>query len=102
MCGETIEVSELRCPNCHELFTSAEPLTPEEIKAKLSVPEQSSTCSTGAIIICIYGLLGVTAPLNLLAGGIWYMKNRTRLRETSPLHHLLALVGLMVSALFRC
>jgi hypothetical protein len=44
----------------------------------------------------------VTAPLNLLAGGIWYMKNRTRLRETSPLHHLLALVGLMVSALFRC
>lgn len=100
MCGETIKVSELRCPYCNELFDTIVPITSQEIKDRITKRPQDSRENKGAILIFICGLLGITAPFNLFFGGIWYQQNRKKLKEASPTYNLLAIVGLSVSVIY--
>jgi len=100
MCRETIKVGELRCPYCNEQFDTIEPISSEEIKDRLTKRPQDIRENKGAILIFICGLLGISAPFNLVFGGIWYQKNRKKLKEASPIHNLLAIVGLSVSVIY--
>ena len=100
MCGETIKVSELSCPYCKEQFSTIAPISSQEVKDRYAKKPRKIEENKGAIIILIFGLLGITAPFTLIFGGIWYNKNGGKLREASPIHNLLAIVGLLVSVFY--
>jgi hypothetical protein len=100
MCGETIKVSETRCPYCNESFGTSAPMTTEEVQSRAAAQHQSTAGTGPAITIFILGLLGCPAPLNLIIGGVWYLRNRARLREVAPTKNLLAIVGLAASAVY--
>ena len=100
MCGETIKISEMICPFCKEQFDTISPISTQEVKERLTKRPRKIEETKGAIKVFIFGLLGVTAPFNLVFGGIWYKENRAKLREASPTHNLLAIVGLAVSVFY--
>jgi len=100
MCGETIKISELSCPYCKSNFDTVAPISTQEVKDKLTKKPRKIEENKGAIKVFIFGLLGITAPLNLIFGGIWYKANRWKLREASPIHNLLAIIGLSVSVFY--
>ena len=100
MCGEKIKVNELRCPYCNEAFGTAQPIRSEDIKDQLALGSKLIKGSKGAILVFICGLLGITAPFNLVFGGIWYINNKRILKKESPLHNLLAIVGLSISVVY--
>lgn len=91
------------CPNlpdCKEQFETIEPITLEARKDSLTRHPQQIKERKGALIIFICGLLGITAPLNLLFGGLWYQKNQKKLCGASPIHNLLAILGLSISGFY--
>ena len=101
MCGETIPANVLQCPYCREEFDGIEPTSRDHLRNRLLGRISSRTPGSGtAILIFILGLIGCVAPFNLILGGIWYKKNRAKLKESSPTHNLLAIVGLSVSAVY--
>jgi hypothetical protein len=100
MCGETIRIGEPKCSYCGEEFDTTAPLTPEEVKERFVKPPEKIKENKGAIIIFICGLLGITAPFNLLFGGLWYKENKEKLKRLSPMHNLLAIVGLSISGFY--
>jgi hypothetical protein len=99
-CAETINVNERVCPKCNEHFATDRPMSFEEYKAGFARPQVPSDLEQGALIMFISGIVGVTAPVSLLLGGLWYRAHKDALRELSPLHHLLAVCGLVISALY--
>lgn len=100
-CGETIGVGELVCPFCRERFESPTPLTPEDMQRHAGGHRPLATEGrTGALLLFILSLFGCTAPFILLVGGIWYAQNGRKLREGSPLHRILALVGLGIAGFY--
>lgn len=98
-CSESIDLSDLVCPFCREQFDSVVPLTADEFK---NVPQQEPKSNTegrkAAILILIFGLLGITAPATLIFGGIWYNNNRIKLKDNNPLFNIVAILGLSISA----
>lgn len=100
MCRETIKATDMICPYCHERFDTADPLTIDDIRARAQTNRQPVTGAGPAVAIFICGLVGCTAPLNLIFGGAWFLKKRSWLREVAPTRHLLAVVGLALSALY--
>ena len=99
-CGETIKVNELKCPWCHEEFKTAEPMTADEMKQGLVVRRGDVRVRNIALAIFIGGILGFTAPVNLVLGGAWYLQNRAKLQTESPAHGLLAVAGLVFSGCY--
>jgi hypothetical protein len=99
MCRETINISETQCPYCKESFGTAAPLTTEDLRSR-AAPAQPVSGTGPAVTIFVLGLLGFPAPLNLIIGGAWYLRNRARLREVAPTRNLLAVVGLAASAVY--
>jgi hypothetical protein len=99
-CGETIKVNEINCVYCREQFHTIEPITSDELKEKLTWRPPQIEQNKGALTVFLCSLLGFTAPFNLLFGGIWYWHNGKVLRDASPVHNLLAVTGLLISALY--
>lgn len=99
-CGETINVDELVCPFCKERFETIAPISAEDMKRSYTRRQPEVKEKKGAIIIFICSLIGITAPFNLLFGGIWYKQKRKILKEASPMHNLLAIVGLLISVVY--
>ncbi|UCH98592.1 MAG: hypothetical protein JSV88_02850 [Candidatus Aminicenantes bacterium] len=100
ICGEIIEVYSEKCPYCGEVFEDVQPISAAEYKAKLTRRPTGYKQNRGALTIFIVGLLGITGPFNLVFGGKWYKDNKEELKEKSPLYHILAVLGLTVSAIY--
>ena len=80
-CGEKINLDVLTCPFCNESFETIAPLTSDELKGKYSPKRSVPKQAKGAIWVLIFGLIGITAPFNLIFGGIWYSQNKKILKE---------------------
>jgi len=102
MCSETIAALANQCPYCKEEFDGIEPASREDVRNRLLGRRKTSRSSGSgtAVLVFILGLLGCTAPFNLLFGGIWYKRNRGKLKEASPAHNLLAIIGLAISVVY--
>lgn len=99
-CGETIPVKEIDCPFCGEHFKSIAPMTAQEMKRGLVHRRGGIREKNIALTVFFSGLVGFTAPVNLIWGGLWYFRNHSALRRDSPAHYLLASAGLLFSILY--
>ena len=48
----------------------------------------------------LFGILGFTAPLTLLFGGIWYQGMKKELKKKGPIYNIMAITGLSISAFY--
>ena len=94
-CAEFIQVNARECPFCHEVFSN-EPLSLIDEPSVQLDPIHKRI----AVVVFVIGLLGITAPFNLIFGGIWYLNKRNMLKQASPMHHLLAIIGLSISCIY--
>lgn len=101
VCGEKIDVSEFTCPFCKENFDTNEPISQSAYKGeKLIGLGQEKMPIGGAITVFILGLIGCTAPLNLIFGYMWFYNKKDRLREEAPIGYFLAIAGLVISGIY--
>jgi len=101
VCAELIAINSYQCPYCKEIFITTSPLTTDDIKNRYK-PNQEPDFpeKKWAIVIFICGLLGITAPLNLIFGGIWFNSNKKILHTKSPALYFLAMIGLIFSIIY--
>ncbi|HEX9060307.1 MAG TPA: hypothetical protein VF941_09015 [Clostridia bacterium] len=100
-CGEEIEVNTISCPHCKEVFDTIDPVSRDTYKESKSIRRYNKPSTHPiAITIFICGLIGCTAPINLIAGGIWFFKNVGTLKTEYPQGYFLAMAGLILSALY--
>ncbi len=101
-CQESIPADTMACPYCRERFNTILPQTAQDIVRERWGPRRAPSIkeNKGALWVFICGLLGITAPFNLIIGGSWYLQNRRALKSVSPMYNLLAIVGLAVSVIY--
>jgi hypothetical protein len=99
-CKEEIDIRSMVCPFCRETFDSIAPTTEDDLRNKVSVTRTKIKENKGAMWIFVCGIIGFTAPINLIIGGIWYFYNKRILKEKSPVYYILAIFGLSFSGLF--
>jgi len=101
LCAERIAINSYQCPYCQEHFNTTAPLTADDIKNQHNHNQESEFPEKKwAIVIFISGLLGITAPFNLIIGGIWFYGIRQKLLAESPALYFLTLIGLIFSIIY--
>jgi hypothetical protein len=99
MCGETIAMSALECPFCHATFTDIRPQSREEILQPAAAPPPTPLRRT-AVTMLVLSLAGITSPLVLLFGGVWYLRKRREIAAEGPTTRALALVALAICVVY--
>jgi endogenous inhibitor of DNA gyrase (YacG/DUF329 family) len=99
ICAETISVADLTCPFCSTQFQDIKPVSREELIKKPDDPRLKEYRKT-AMWMLILGLLGITSPLVLLFGGMWFYSHRTEVERIDRTTHGLAIIALLVSAFY--
>jgi RING finger family protein/uncharacterized protein UPF0547 len=89
-CSQSIKVAALRCRFCGAVFESRTP------QSEAPAPKPSSAA---AIAIFVGGLVPFTAPITLVAGGLWALARRRQLRRLTGIQRVAVLLGLVAAAL---
>jgi hypothetical protein len=98
ICAETIAVADRTCPFCGTAFDDDRPVTREQMLHRDQTPP--APLRRTAAVLLAFSVLGVTTPLTLLSGGMWYLMKRKQLAEERSNAHALTLIALIVSALY--
>ena len=99
-CGKTIRAAALRCRHCGAKFDSAAPVDALEYEEEQRKRARSSALARKASWLFIGGIVPLTAPVVLVAGGLWVAVRRAELRSLDRLKRLMIHLGLAVSALW--
>lgn len=90
-CGDRIKIAARRCIHCGQ--------TVEPASGPAAPPSGLSSPGMGrAILLFVLGLIPITAPLVLLASGLWLWFRRRQLRRWSPAVRVLLVTGLVTAA----
>ena len=87
-CAKTINVAALRCRYCGTIF---EDRAPEQARRR-------KPASAAAYAIFVGGVLPLTAPIVLVAGGIWALVRAHDVKRMSGMQRVLLFLGLIASA----
>jgi len=99
MCAETIPVGALTCPYCHAEFDDVRPMTREDVIQ--APPDRPPTpLRRTAVFLLILSVAGLTSPLVLVGGGIWYVVKRRRIADEGPATRAIALIALAVAVVY--
>ncbi|MCP3065059.1 hypothetical protein LXT21_40435 [Myxococcus sp. K38C18041901] len=97
-CGQQIKVAALRCRHCGAVFASDQPMTAAEVETQEQVEARRAAVGTTALWLFIAGLVPCTAPLALVVGGVWFLRNRAAIRRLPSQRRVMAWLGLGVAA----
>jgi hypothetical protein len=98
-CGQSIVALAIRCRYCGATFESSRPRDRHEFVADAIRKQRTPQLSKHAIWVLVTGLIPFTAPLCLIVGGIWFLRNRKELRELPATSRAMAMIGLGVAGL---
>jgi hypothetical protein len=99
ICAETIPTSALECPLCHEKFEEIRPITQGEL-LKTGDPDTHRAYRRGAGLLLLASATGVTSPLALIFGAIWYLLNRRQIANAGPMVRATVLMSLAVCVIW--
>jgi hypothetical protein len=96
-CGMQIKVAALRCRHCGALFESGAPVTAAQLDQQAEGAARTARASTAALWLFAAGLLPLTAPLALVAGGLWVALRWRTVRSLPSNRRVMALLGLVAA-----
>jgi hypothetical protein len=99
VCAEIIPVADLTCPFCGTQFQDIKPVTRDELIRKPDDPRLKEYRKT-AVLMLILSLFGITSPLVLMFGGLWFKSHRAEVNRKDPTTHGMAIIALLVSAFY--
>jgi len=98
-CAEMIPLDAAVCPACGEKFASARPMSREDLLPSMTDPEVRDLRRRARWLL-VFSVLGVTSPLALLMGVIWYTSNRVAIDRAGGEAKVLTLVALGICVLY--
>jgi hypothetical protein len=98
ICAETIAVSELKCPYCGTDFDDVRPVSREDFLRPNEEPP--NPLRKTALRMLILSALGVTSPLVLIGGSIWYIRHRREIAEQDFTTRALTAIALGVATVY--
>jgi hypothetical protein len=99
MCAEQIPVAALVCPHCNTTFDDVRPVQREDF-LRPSHTAPPAPFRKVAIVLLIASIAGVTSPLALVGGGLWYRLRRDQIAAEGATTQGIALAALMVAAVY--
>ena len=99
VCAEKIPVADLECRYCKTVFNDVRPISRESVLPPPPNP-RAKALRADAIRLLVFNLLGVTSPIALLLGSIWYRRNRQEIERAGSTVKALSLIGLAAGALY--
>ncbi|MBI5549100.1 MAG: hypothetical protein HY901_34885 [Deltaproteobacteria bacterium] len=91
-CGKTIKVAALRCRHCGAVFESSTP-----VEHQAPAPPNGPVSGGVAWAIFAGGVFPPTAPVALMAGGLWALARTDELRRMKPTQRVMAVLGLVAA-----
>jgi hypothetical protein len=99
ICAETIPMAVLECPFCKATFDDVRPLTREDVVGPSEAPTTVS-CRRRAIWLLVFSVIGVTAPLVLVVGAVWYRLKKHEIRAAGQTVQALIWISWVIAALY--
>jgi hypothetical protein len=99
ICAETIPMAVLECPFCKATFDEVRPLTRTDIVGP-SVDPATASYRRRAIWLLVFSVLGVSAPIALMVGALWYRLKKPEIRAAGQTVQALIWMSCMIAALY--
>lgn len=99
-CGETIKSIALRCRYCKTDFDSVDPLTVADLRRQGSASEELETLQKWVIGLFVASLIGLCAPLILIASLVVLFPKRDRIKRSGPVYTILMWMSILLSGVY--
>jgi hypothetical protein len=98
MCGEQIKAIALRCRYCGSNFDTVDPLSAQDLRDRVTRQANVGSIRVAAIVIFIFSVIGVLAPLMLIISLVWVLSSRQKISAAGPAYLVLgyAAAGLSI------
>jgi hypothetical protein len=98
-CLEKIPVSALDCPFCKSQFGDSRPLSRESFLPKPPDPVLDEIRKQAKTLL-VFSILGITSPLALLFGWLWYKRNQDEIKRAGSTTYALTIVALAINVVY--
>lgn len=85
-CGDEILAAAVRCRHCGTVFSSAEPIDAEEYRLRKARQDQFPVLRKKIIMLLIFCLFPLSAPVAGITGFFWYMSERRNIAAMPVLY----------------
>ncbi len=93
VCAEKIRVADLQCPYCRTVFNDFKPVSRQSMLPRVQDPRMKALRTT-AVWLLVFSLLGITSPIALLAGSVWYSNRKAEIERAGGTTKAITLIAL--------